>query len=241
MMVVDSRTLDSADIQRLAERLYDDERAARAGAPLSDAHPDMTVADAYAVQLGYVAARTAAGARIAGPQGRLHQPGHPAVVQYRPAGLRTPARRHVAGGWRHHFDAHAGRPARRTGDCLRAARAVARTGRHPGRTCCWRRPACCRASRSSTVASRIGGSSSSTPSPTTAAARDACWAIGGPGGPARSASAGRGARMQRRGRRDWRWRGRAGPPGDRRGMARQYAGASVGNFWTPVTSCCPAR
>jgi len=65
-MAVDSRTLTAPDIQQLAQRIYDDERAARAGSPLSDAHPDMTLADAYAVQLGYVAARTATGARIAG-------------------------------------------------------------------------------------------------------------------------------------------------------------------------------
>jgi 2-keto-4-pentenoate hydratase len=58
--------LDAAEIERLAQRLFDDERAARSGAPLSDEHPQMSVADAYAVQLGYVAARVGAGARIAG-------------------------------------------------------------------------------------------------------------------------------------------------------------------------------
>ena len=52
MTAVESRTLTATDIQQLAQRLYDDERAVRAGAPLSDAHPEMTVADAYAV-LGY--------------------------------------------------------------------------------------------------------------------------------------------------------------------------------------------
>src|SRR5436190_2629406 len=66
MTAVDARTLTATDIQHLSQRLYDDERAAHAGAPLSDAHPDMTVADAYAVQLAYVSARMAAGARIAG-------------------------------------------------------------------------------------------------------------------------------------------------------------------------------
>jgi 2-keto-4-pentenoate hydratase len=66
MTAIESRTLSSTDIEQLARRLYDDERAARAGAPLSEAHPEMTVADAYAVQLGYVSARQAAGARIAG-------------------------------------------------------------------------------------------------------------------------------------------------------------------------------
>src|SRR5215472_11261190 len=65
-MVVAPAKLDRVEIDRLARRLYDDERSARAGLPLSDAHPDMTVADAYAVQLGYVAARTAAGARVVG-------------------------------------------------------------------------------------------------------------------------------------------------------------------------------
>jgi 2-keto-4-pentenoate hydratase len=58
--------LDAAQVQQLGRRLFDDERAARAGVPLSEAHPDMTVADAYAVQLSYVSARTTAGARVAG-------------------------------------------------------------------------------------------------------------------------------------------------------------------------------
>jgi 2-keto-4-pentenoate hydratase len=65
-MVIDSPALDAAKIDQLARRLYADERAARAGEPLSDAYPDMTVDDAYAVQLGYIAARTAAGARVVG-------------------------------------------------------------------------------------------------------------------------------------------------------------------------------
>jgi 2-keto-4-pentenoate hydratase len=56
----------STDIQQLASRLVEDERASRAGAPLSEALPNMTVADAYAVQLGYVSQRVAAGARIVG-------------------------------------------------------------------------------------------------------------------------------------------------------------------------------
>lgn len=66
MTAVESRSLIPTDIQQLSRRLYEDERAARAGAPLSDVHPDMTVADAYAIQLAYISARSAAGARIAG-------------------------------------------------------------------------------------------------------------------------------------------------------------------------------
>ena len=64
MTAVDSRTLTASDIQQLARRLYQDERDARAGAPLSDEYPAMTVADAYSVQLDYVSARTAAGAHV---------------------------------------------------------------------------------------------------------------------------------------------------------------------------------
>ncbi len=66
MVVTETAALDSAEIDRLAHRLYDDERAARAGLPLSDEHPAMTLADAYAGLLGYVAARVGAGARVVG-------------------------------------------------------------------------------------------------------------------------------------------------------------------------------
>lgn len=59
-------TLSPADVERLGQRLFDAERGARAGSPLSDEFPGMSVLDAYAVQLAYVAARTAAGARVAG-------------------------------------------------------------------------------------------------------------------------------------------------------------------------------
>ena len=66
MVVTEHTGLDAAEIDRLARRLFDDERAARSGAPLSDEHPAMTLADAYAVQLGYVAARLGTGARVVG-------------------------------------------------------------------------------------------------------------------------------------------------------------------------------
>jgi 2-oxopent-4-enoate hydratase len=59
-------SLSPGDVERLGKRLFEDERSARAGAPLSEEHPQMTLVDAYAVQLAYVAARTAAGARVAG-------------------------------------------------------------------------------------------------------------------------------------------------------------------------------
>jgi 2-oxopent-4-enoate hydratase len=58
--------LPLGEIERLARRLFEDERASRAGQPLSDEYPEMTLVDAYAVQLAYVAARVAAGAHVAG-------------------------------------------------------------------------------------------------------------------------------------------------------------------------------
>jgi 2-keto-4-pentenoate hydratase len=58
--------LSLGEIERLARRLFEDERPSRAGRPLSDEHPEMTLVDAYAVQFAYVAARVAAGAHVAG-------------------------------------------------------------------------------------------------------------------------------------------------------------------------------
>ncbi len=64
--VLNARTLGRADVEKLAEQIYSDERASRMGLPLSEQHPEMTVADAYAVQLGYISRRMAAGAQIRG-------------------------------------------------------------------------------------------------------------------------------------------------------------------------------
>lgn len=63
---VAAATLDAATVDALASRIYADERAARSGLPLSDEYPDMSVRDAYAVQLRYIALRSAAGARVVG-------------------------------------------------------------------------------------------------------------------------------------------------------------------------------
>ncbi len=59
-------TLSSAEVDQLAGRLFDDERACRMGRPLSDEHPSMTLADAYAIQVGYIQRRIASGARLCG-------------------------------------------------------------------------------------------------------------------------------------------------------------------------------
>ena len=60
------RKLTSDEVDKLAERIFRDEKASRMGIALSTEHPDMTVADAYAVQLGYISRRMAAGARLVG-------------------------------------------------------------------------------------------------------------------------------------------------------------------------------
>jgi len=53
-------------VERFAERIYRDERESRMGVALSDEHPEMTVADAYAVQLAYISKRLAGGAKLMG-------------------------------------------------------------------------------------------------------------------------------------------------------------------------------
>ena len=65
-VVPKERKLDAEEVNRLAERIYRDEQSSRMGGPLSEEHPDMTVADAYAVQLRYISKRTAAGAQVIG-------------------------------------------------------------------------------------------------------------------------------------------------------------------------------
>ena len=58
--------LGADTIEELAQRLLAAERSVRPGPPLSDAFSLMTIADADAVDLRYIAARTAAGARLRG-------------------------------------------------------------------------------------------------------------------------------------------------------------------------------
>lgn len=53
-------------IDRLARRLYDAERAAAPVPPLTADHPDLTIADAYAIQSAGRALRVADGARLVG-------------------------------------------------------------------------------------------------------------------------------------------------------------------------------
>ncbi len=60
------RKLDDGEVERLAERIFKDERSSRMGRPLSEECPGITVADAYAVQLGYIARRLAAGTQLRG-------------------------------------------------------------------------------------------------------------------------------------------------------------------------------
>jgi 2-keto-4-pentenoate hydratase len=55
-----------APIDELARRLYDAERTAVAVAPLTAEHPDLSIADAYAVQLAGRALRVADGAALVG-------------------------------------------------------------------------------------------------------------------------------------------------------------------------------
>ncbi|MGI8548579.1 MAG: 2-keto-4-pentenoate hydratase [Gemmatimonadaceae bacterium] len=62
----DSGTLDIAVLRNLAQDLRARELSAQPGRPLSAAHPALTVADAYRVQLEYVKLRTSDGAKIVG-------------------------------------------------------------------------------------------------------------------------------------------------------------------------------
>src|SRR5437899_7040322 len=48
-VVLGERKLKEEEVDRLAERIYGDERNAHMGRPLSEEQPQMTVADAYAV------------------------------------------------------------------------------------------------------------------------------------------------------------------------------------------------
>jgi 2-oxopent-4-enoate hydratase len=64
--VLEERKVGPEEVCRLAERIYRDEQESRMGPPPSEQHPEMTVADAYAVQLGYISRRMAAGAQLRG-------------------------------------------------------------------------------------------------------------------------------------------------------------------------------
>ena len=56
----------AARVAELAQLLYDAWRARRTVPPLRTTHPWLTIDDAYAISLGFIAQRTAAGERIVG-------------------------------------------------------------------------------------------------------------------------------------------------------------------------------
>jgi 2-keto-4-pentenoate hydratase len=58
--------LDRATVQQLAAELLEAERTRVPIAPLTERYPDLTEADAYAVQLEIIARKVAAGARVVG-------------------------------------------------------------------------------------------------------------------------------------------------------------------------------
>jgi 2-keto-4-pentenoate hydratase len=58
--------LDRATIAQLADELLEAERTRVPVAPLTERHPDLSIADAYAVQLALIGRKTAAGARVVG-------------------------------------------------------------------------------------------------------------------------------------------------------------------------------
>lgn len=62
----EEKTLDATAVAALGARLFDAELARTTVDPLTDAHPEMTVADAYAVQLEYARLRQRDGARLVG-------------------------------------------------------------------------------------------------------------------------------------------------------------------------------
>jgi 2-oxopent-4-enoate/cis-2-oxohex-4-enoate hydratase len=65
-MTTDSKTLDSKEIATLGDELYDSWHNARQIAPLTDRHPEMTIADAYGVQLHTINRRIGDGERVVG-------------------------------------------------------------------------------------------------------------------------------------------------------------------------------
>jgi 2-keto-4-pentenoate hydratase len=60
------RTLSDAEVDQLAEAILTAERQATPIPPLTEQHPHMTLADAYAVQQGYAERRMRDGARLVG-------------------------------------------------------------------------------------------------------------------------------------------------------------------------------
>jgi len=58
--------LDRATIAQLADELLEAERTRVPVAPLTERYPDLSIADAYAVQLALIGRKTAAGARVVG-------------------------------------------------------------------------------------------------------------------------------------------------------------------------------
>src|SRR6185369_15488858 len=62
----EKRGLDRATIAQLADELLEAERTRVPVAPLTERHPDLSIADAYAVQLALIGRKTAAGARVVG-------------------------------------------------------------------------------------------------------------------------------------------------------------------------------
>ena len=78
-----------------AERLDHAEKTRKQIRQISLEHPGITIADAYAIQKAWVEMKVAAGPRRQRPQDRADFEGDAERAQYRRAGFRHPARRHV--------------------------------------------------------------------------------------------------------------------------------------------------
>ena len=92
--------LSKDDIRSAAERLDQAEKTRKQIRQLSLEHPGITIEDAYAIQKAWVEMKVAAGPHREGPQDRPDLEGDAERAQYRRAGFRHPARRHVLCRWR---------------------------------------------------------------------------------------------------------------------------------------------
>ena len=96
--------LSDDEIRSAAERLDHAEKTRKQIRQLSLEHPGITIADAYAIQKAWVEMKVAAGPHRQRPQDRPDLEGDAERAQYRRAGFRHPARRHVLCRWRARAD-----------------------------------------------------------------------------------------------------------------------------------------
>ena len=87
--------MDSATIKALAQRLTSRRARPQPGAPAVADHPDITIADAYAIQREWVASKIAAGRRLVGHKIGLTSRAMQLCRRRSTSGLRRAAGRHA--------------------------------------------------------------------------------------------------------------------------------------------------